>query len=130
MMTVTFCFVGVCVCVFHYAGLCDFLSRNTSPQEEDQNSKATTRGSGQICEREQSAQDNCVSSRIVVLPVLRFLPMTFTVCPLFLKLNVVFAPWISTFSMLNSLLNLLIYCWRQKEMRQFASNETTRASHG
>jgi len=30
-----------------------------------------------------------------------------------------YAPWISTFGMLNSLLNPLIYCWRQKEMRNF-----------
>ena len=28
-------------------------------------------------------------------------------------------PWIRTFAMLNSLLNPLIYCWRQKEMRRF-----------
>ena len=32
----------------------------------------------------------------------------------------VFIPWIRTFVMLNSLLNPLIYCWRQKEMRKFA----------
>ena len=30
-----------------------------------------------------------------------------------------FVPWISTIVMFNSLLNPLIYCWRQKEMRQF-----------
>ena len=30
-----------------------------------------------------------------------------------------FTPWISTFGILNSLLNPLIYCWRQKEMRKF-----------
>ena len=29
------------------------------------------------------------------------------------------APWIITIVMLNSLLNPLVYCWRQKEMRQF-----------
>ena len=32
----------------------------------------------------------------------------------------VLKPWIRTFLMLNSLLNPLIYCWRQKEMRKFA----------
>ena len=32
-------------------------------------------------------------------------------------LNDVFLPWFRTFAMLNSLLNPLIYCWRQKEMR-------------
>ena len=30
------------------------------------------------------------------------------------------APWIRTFLILNSLLNPLIYCWRQEEMRKFA----------
>ena len=30
-----------------------------------------------------------------------------------------YTPWIRTFGMLNSLLNPLIYCWRQKEMRKF-----------
>ena len=31
----------------------------------------------------------------------------------------VLLPWFRTFAMLNSLLNPLIYCWRQKEMRDF-----------
>ena len=35
------------------------------------------------------------------------------------------AVWISTFLMLNSLLNPLIYCWRQKEMRQFVFRITS-----
>ena len=30
-----------------------------------------------------------------------------------------YTPWISTFGMLNSLVNPLIYCWQQKEMRKF-----------
>ena len=30
-----------------------------------------------------------------------------------------YTPWISTFGMLNSLLNPLIYCWRQRETRKF-----------
>lgn len=34
-------------------------------------------------------------------------------------LNDVFLPWFRTFAMLNSLLNPLIYCWRQKEMRDY-----------
>ena len=29
------------------------------------------------------------------------------------------APWLRMFLMSNSLLNPLIYCWRQREMRQF-----------
>ena len=36
------------------------------------------------------------------------------------ELNIPYsAPWIITTAMSNSLLNPLVYCWRQKEMRQF-----------
>ena len=28
-------------------------------------------------------------------------------------------PWVNTFIMLNSFINPLIYCWRQKEMRNY-----------
>ena len=36
------------------------------------------------------------------------------------ELNIPYsAPWIITIVMLNSLLNPLVYCWRQREMRQF-----------
>ena len=31
----------------------------------------------------------------------------------------VYCPWVSTFIMFNSFINPLIYCWRQKEMRQY-----------
>ena len=34
-------------------------------------------------------------------------------------LHDVFLPWARTVAMLNSVLNPLIYCWRQKEMREF-----------
>ena len=33
-------------------------------------------------------------------------------------------PWVRTAVMLNSLLNPLIYCWRQKEMRKFVFKRT------
>ncbi|XP_078375772.1 melanocyte-stimulating hormone receptor-like [Oculina patagonica] len=59
---------------------------------------------------------------IVGAVLLCFLPMTFIFLNFAATLNVVFLaprPWINTFIMLNSLLNPLIYCWRQKEMRQF-----------
>ena len=39
--------------------------------------------------------------------------------PTKLKFFYAFTPWIRTFGMLNSLLNPLIYCWRQKEMTKF-----------
>ena len=39
--------------------------------------------------------------------------------PTKLKFFYVFTPWIRSFGILNSLLNPLIYCWRQKEMRKF-----------
>ena len=41
----------------------------------------------------------------------------------------VYTPWIRTFGMLNSLLNPLIYCWRQKEMRKFVFQFKTQAVH-
>ena len=31
----------------------------------------------------------------------------------------VYCPWVSTFIMFNSFINPLIYCWRQKELRQY-----------
>ena len=39
--------------------------------------------------------------------------------PTKLKFFYAITPWIRTVGMLNSLLNPLIYCWRQKEMRKF-----------
>ena len=43
-----------------------------------------------------------------------------TVLAIIRKLNIsISVPWISTIVMLNSLLNPLIYCWRQKEIRKF-----------
>jgi len=36
-------------------------------------------------------------------------------------------PWVRTFVMLNSLANPLIYCWRQKKMRQFVFRLSTPA---
>ena len=57
---------------------------------------------------------------VVGAVVLCFSPMAFAFLSLVAKLNVSYQqPWIRTFAMLNSLLNPLIYCWRQKEMRQF-----------
>ena len=38
------------------------------------------------------------------------------------NLYFVYTPWIRTCGMLNSLLNPLIYCWRQQEMRKFVLN--------
>ena len=52
--------------------------------------------------------------------VLCFLPLGFAFVAAVTKLNVYVHPeWIRTWAMLNSLLNPLIYCWRQKEMRQY-----------
>ena len=56
---------------------------------------------------------------VVGAVMLCFLPMVFVFLNYAAELNVAFpAPWMRTFVMLNSLLNPLIYCWRQKEMRQ------------
>ena len=61
--------------------------------------------------------------------ILCFIPIAFTVLLfMFFKFDVHMGvtanacppcPWVNTFVMLNSFLNPLIYCWRQKEMRQF-----------
>ena len=49
-----------------------------------------------------------------------FSPMGFTFVFYVLELQAVLSPpWVQTLAMLNSLLNPLIYCWRQKEMRKF-----------
>ena len=58
-----------------------------------------------------------------LLPMGFFLLWVFSlppgVHPTKVKFYFAFAPWIRTFGILNSLLNPLIYCWRQKEMRKF-----------
>ena len=49
-----------------------------------------------------------------------FLPTAFTVLAFASGMDVnSAAPWVRTFAMLNSFLNPLIYCWRQKEVRKF-----------
>ena len=57
---------------------------------------------------------------VVGAVVLCFSPMAIATLSFVAKLNVSHQQlWVRTFAMLNSLLNPLIYCWRQKEMRQF-----------
>ena len=66
---------------------------------------------------------------IIGAVVICFLPLVFFllwvvllppgVNPTKLKYYFAFLPWIRTLGILNSLLNPLIYCWRQKEMRKF-----------
>ena len=73
---------------------------------------------------------------IVGAVVLCFLPMGIflfwvallppVVNPTKLKCYFAFLPWIRTLGILNSLLNPLIYCWRQKEMRKFVFGFQTR----
>ena len=59
-----------------------------------------------------------------------FLPMGFTFLSYILKFPAFFSPpWVRTFAMLNSLLNPLIYCWRQKEMRKFVFRRQTEVVH-
>ena len=60
---------------------------------------------------------------IVIAVLFSFLPMAIALLFRPKKgyggFNDVLLPWFRTFAMLNSLLNPLIYCWRQKEMRDF-----------
>ena len=56
-----------------------------------------------------------------------FLPMAFILIFHLLKLQSFPFPqaWIQTFAMFNSLLNPLIYCWRQTEMKKFVFRKKT-----
>jgi len=57
---------------------------------------------------------------VVGAVILCFLPMAFAVLSLVTKVNMIYqVSWMRTFGMLNSLFNPLIYCWRNKQMRQF-----------
>ena len=57
---------------------------------------------------------------VVGAVVLCFVPMAFAALSFVTKVNIIYqASWVRTFGMLNSLFNPLIYCWRNKEMRQF-----------
>lgn len=57
-----------------------------------------------------------------------FLPMSLSVLSFVSELSVVFAAmWVRTFAMLNSLLNPLIYCWRQKDMRKYVFRISSQA---
>ena len=73
---------------------------------------------------------------IIGAVVICFLPLFFFLLSIVLlppgvnptksKYYFAFLPWIRTFGILNSLLNPLIYCWRQKEMRTFVFRFKTR----
>jgi len=58
-----------------------------------------------------------------LLPAAFFLlwvvPLSPDANPAKLKFFYAFTPWFRTFGILNSLLNPLIYCWRQEEIRKF-----------
>lgn len=59
---------------------------------------------------------------VVGAVILCFLPIPFLILLVFVlkwNMNLVLRPIFPTLVMLNSLFNPLIYCWRQKEMRQF-----------
>ena len=57
------------------------------------------------------------------VPVILILVLTGGELPIYVSV-----PWIRTFVILNSLLNPLIYCWRQEEMREFAFRFKGRAN--
>ena len=71
---------------------------------------------------------------VVGAVVLCFLPVVFVLLLLSFGLYYdsvfpSFMPWIRTTVMLNSLLNPLIYCWRQSEMRKFVFRFQTQVVH-
>ena len=57
-----------------------------------------------------------------------YLPLTLQIDNLLNKRTAIIAPeWIRTVVLLNSLLNPLVYCWRQKEIRKFVFKTETQA---
>ena len=57
-----------------------------------------------------------------------YLPLTLQIANLLDKRTAIIAPeWIRTVVLLNSLLNPLVYCWRQKEIRKFVFRTKTQA---
>lgn len=57
-----------------------------------------------------------------------YLPLALQISNLLKKRRAIIAPeWIRTVVLLNSLLNPLIYCWRQKEIRKFVFKTKTQA---
>ena len=80
-------------------------------------------------EVERFAKDNkALKTTVYVVGAvaLCFSPIGFTFVFYVLKMEVVFSPpWVRTLAMLNSFLNPLIYCWRQKEMRKFVFRKKT-----
>ena len=57
-----------------------------------------------------------------------YLPLALQISNLLKKRTAIIAPeWIRTVVLLNSLLNPLIYCWRQKEIRKFVFKTKTQA---
>ena len=69
---------------------------------------------------------------VVSALMLCFLPMALRlVIHLMKRPEIISSQWVRTFAMLNSLLNPLIYCCRQEEMRDFVFKTRTQASlHG
>ena len=57
-----------------------------------------------------------------------YLPLALQIANLLKRRTTIIAPeWIRTVVLLNSLLNPLIYCWRQKEIRKFVFKTKTQA---
>ena len=57
-----------------------------------------------------------------------YLPLALQIANLLKKRTAIIAPeWIRTVVLLNSLLNPLVYCWRQKEIRKFVFKTKTQA---
>ena len=68
---------------------------------------------------------------VVCSVVICFLPMSFVFASFVKKLQIIYSPpLVRTLALLNSLLNPLIYCWRQKEMRRFVFRIRTAAAVG
>ncbi|CAH3111996.1 unnamed protein product [Porites lobata] len=77
-------------------------------------------------EQQRIAKENkALKTTVLVVGavLLCYVPVILTVLVFYLfgldNGSCVYCPWVNTFIMFNSFVNPLIYCWRQKEMRQY-----------
>ena len=71
----------------------------------------------------------CFMPVVIILLVASFLMVSNSWSQSWLSNMGVFVPTVRTCGVLNSLLNPLIYCWRQREMRMFIFNRFSTAQN-
>ena len=107
----------VCFVVFAYV----ILYREVRRQRKNIKNQQLPQEEQQRIAKENKALKTTVL--VVGAVLVCYIPVILTVLVFYLfgldNGSCVYCPWVNTFIMLNSLINPLIYCWRQKEMRQY-----------